>query len=98
MAGRPNSFRKNCELFFGVDRWWWMIPTHPCLRINYLERTFTRVQIQQMFRRKLVDIEPDDEWDPNKKHFLKELKRSNFEKMVYISCLVLMFFVWWLFI
>ncbi len=33
-----------------------------------------------MFRRKLVDVEPDEEWDPNKKHFLEELKRSNWEK------------------
>lgn len=47
-----------------------------------------------MFRRKLMDVEPDEEWDPNKKYFLKELKQANFEKMVYIGCLIGLVLLW----
>ena len=47
-----------------------------------------------MFRRKLEDVEPDDEWDPNKKHFIEELKRSNWEKMVYVICIIVLCIIW----
>ena len=40
--GRQMTFWENCESFFGKDHWWWMIPTHPCIRINYLERMYTK--------------------------------------------------------
>lgn len=46
MSGRPNDFSKICEAFLGLDRWYWLSPTHPCLHINYLERLYTRVQVK----------------------------------------------------
>lgn len=47
-----------------------------------------------MFRRKLSDVEPDEEWDPNKKYFLKELKRSSIEKRIFVGSLVILLILW----
>jgi hypothetical protein len=40
--GRQRTFWQNAEQFFGKDYWWWMMPTHPSLKINYLERLYTK--------------------------------------------------------
>ena len=68
----------NCELAFGKDRWFWLLPTHPCLHLNYLERLYPKSHLKQIIRGE-ARIE-EDEWDVNKKHFLIELRRSNCEK------------------
>ena len=41
--GKQQDFFKNVEDLFGKDKWCWLLPTHPCLHINYLERVYTRV-------------------------------------------------------
>ena len=40
--GKPQDFLVNCEQMFGKDKMFWLIPTHPCLKINYLERLYTK--------------------------------------------------------
>lgn len=44
--GKQQDFLDNCDLFFGKDRWYWFCPTHPCLKINYLERMYQRTQLR----------------------------------------------------
>ena len=80
--GKQQDFFQNVEDLFGKDKWWWLIPTHPCIHINYLERLYTRVQLKQILRSK--EEFDEDEWDLNKKHYLVELKQSNKEKRIYM--------------
>ena len=42
MFGKQMEFCDNFELMFGKDKWWWIVPTHPCLKINFLERLYTK--------------------------------------------------------
>lgn len=92
--GRQQDFFVNCELFFGNDKWYWLIPTHPCLKINYLERLYTRIQLKQMIRAG-TDCD-EEEWDLNKKHYINELRKSNFEKRVLLF-LIIGFGIFWYF-
>lgn len=41
--------------------------------------------------------EEEDEWDPQKKHYLKELKRSNFEKWLMIAIVSSLLASWFAF-
>ena len=47
-----------------------------------------------MHRRGLADVEPDEEWDPNKKHFLVELKRSSIEKKIFVGTIFILAIAW----
>ena len=68
MWGKPQDFLDSCESLLGKDKLWWFVPTHPTLKINYLEQLYSRVQIKQMRRdRKVVE---EEEWDINKKFYL----------------------------
>lgn len=92
MWGRQLSFWDNCENFFGKDHWWWLIPTHPCLKINYLERMYTKNQLRQIVR---SGQEPEEEeYDVNKKFYLTELRKSNFEKKILGFILILAVLAW----
>jgi len=46
MWGKPQDFLDNCYSFLGRDHWWWLVPTHPCLHINYLERLYSKAQLK----------------------------------------------------
>lgn len=71
----------------GKDKWWWFIPTHPCIKINYLEKLYTKAQYKQFLKQdKVVE---EDEWDLNKKHYINELRHSNFEKRLFVLSLVM---------
>ena len=72
---------------FGKDRLFWLIPTHPCLRLNYLERLYTRNQIKQIVRQK-IEFE-EHEWDINKKFYVHELRKSNREKTIFFGLLLM---------
>ena len=69
---------KNAKLMFGQDKYWWLLPTHPALKINYLERLWDREELKQIVTQGLGFEE--QEWDLNKKTYLNELMRSNKEK------------------
>ena len=72
---------------FGKDIWWWAIPTHPCLQLNYLEKLYTRPQLKQILRNN-HQFEEDD-WDVNKKYYLAEIKQSNKEKRIVFGILAI---------
>ena len=40
----------------------------------------------------------EEEWDLNKKHYLKELKKSNFEKRVFLFIIIGMILLWFFYI
>lgn len=73
----------------GKDKWWWLMPTHPCLKINYLEQLYTKQQYKK-FLREDKEVE-EEEWDLNKKHYIIELRRANVEKRIFAVCCVLAF-------
>jgi hypothetical protein len=77
----------NMRLTFGKDYLWWFMPTHPCLNINYLEKLYTRAQIKQLKRTQDGFLE--EEYDLNKKKYLTELRRSNFEKRIFFGIIFL---------
>lgn len=46
--GRQGSLYENAQSYFGIDSMWWLMPTHPELRVNYLERVWTKRQVHRM--------------------------------------------------
>jgi hypothetical protein len=53
---------------------------------------YTKHQLKQIIRSGVESEE--EEWDLNKKNYLTELKRSNFEKKVFSGCIVLLLLFW----
>ena len=96
MWGKQGEFLQNCDLFFGTDRWHWLCPTHPTLKINYLERMYTRTQMRQIVRE--GGSFEEEEWDLNKKHYIRELRRSNCEKRIFLALFILASFGWYFYI
>jgi hypothetical protein len=96
LQGKPQDLEKTAIAMFGKDKWWWAIPTHPCLHINYLERLYSKNQIRQQKRQD----EPfeEDEFDLNKKHYLKELRKSNFEKRIVQGILLVSMLAFYIFV
>jgi hypothetical protein len=64
--GRQGSLFENAQTFFGIDWTWWLMPTHPELRINYLERTWSKREISRMRQTDTYDLEEENS-DPDKK-------------------------------
>jgi hypothetical protein len=85
--GRPQDFLKTFEDYMGKDKWWWFLPTHPTIKINYLEKLYSKAQYKQFL--KLDKEVEEDEWDLNKKHFINELRRSNREKRIFMAICVM---------
>lgn len=48
LKGKPGEFWDNLENVMGTDWQWWLIPTHPQLRINYFEKLYTKKEIKKM--------------------------------------------------
>jgi palmitoyltransferase len=46
--GRQGELYENAQSYFGLDVMWWLVPTHPELRINYLERVWPKKAVQRM--------------------------------------------------
>jgi hypothetical protein len=76
LFGRPLSLTDNLTMALGYDWKWWLIPTRPCLAINYLEKLYTLRQIK-----KLRDFEEDD-YDSDRKLFATEFIKSRREKRI----------------
>ena len=90
--GREYEFMDNMEYLFGKDSYSWLIPTHPCIKVNYLERLYTKNQLRQILRAGMEFDE--DEWDLNKKSYLVEIKQSNKDKKIGIGITVLLILSW----
>ena len=48
LFGRPNDFLVNLKQTLGFDYWWWLVPTQPCIAMNYLERMYTVKEIKKL--------------------------------------------------
>lgn len=83
LFGRPLSLFKSLKLTLGNDWQWWLVPTHPVLKINYFEKLYTIKQIEKL------DTFEEDDSDPDKKQFAKEMKRSQIEKQILYIILLL---------
>jgi hypothetical protein len=35
-----------CLLSFGLDKFWWLVPTHPELKTNYFEKVWPKREIR----------------------------------------------------
>jgi len=75
----------------GDDWHFWLIPTHPVLRTNYFERTWSRRDL----RNKDVLKEEDDS-DPDRKMLSAEQRRASFEKKLICVALVIVVTSWFL--
>lgn len=69
--GKQQDFFDNMKLALGVDFLWWLVPTHPELKINFYERVWPRREVKQMYRSNNIDM-PQEESDPDKKLFVVE--------------------------
>lgn len=56
------EFWESAKLHLGYDWKWWIIPTHPELRTNYFERTWSRKDLKNP-----EVLKEEDESDPDKK-------------------------------
>ena len=47
------------ELQFGLDFWFWLLPTKPVLNVNYFEKLYTYKQIERLpkFEEEEYDID-----------------------------------------
>ena len=45
------------KLALGHDPMWWLIPTHPELKINYLERVWPKKEIKRMYKSEAFEKE-----------------------------------------
>ena len=52
--GYPHPFFDSLKLYLGIDTKWWLIPTYPRIRVNYLERMYDWTEIN-----KWEKIEPE---------------------------------------
>ena len=48
VTGKPQEFWTTFTDHFGTDKYWWLVPTYPCLHVNYLEKTYTISEIRQI--------------------------------------------------
>lgn len=62
------DFMENCLITFGEDFFWWGMPLHPELRINYFERVWPKKEIKKMYKTDEFDRKQDHS-DPDKKIF-----------------------------
>jgi hypothetical protein len=48
MFGAPLSLLDNMYNAFGNDWQFWLVPTHPCISLNYLEKMYTVEEIKKL--------------------------------------------------
>lgn len=88
MFGRPLSLLDNMYAAFGYDWYFWLLPTHPCISINYLEKMYTIKEIK-----KLKEFD-EDHFDEDHKLYAKEVRKSTLEKRLFLLTLVLFVLLW----
>ena len=92
LFGRPLSLTDNLTSALGHDWKWWLIPTRPCLSLNFLEKMYTLKEIK-----KLKEFEEED-FDENRKLFAREFIASQKEKRAWLALSAAGFALWMFFI
>jgi hypothetical protein len=95
--GRQGTLYENACSYFGIDSMWWLIPTHPELRINYLERVWNKREVSNMVRTDKFVLEEENS-DPDKKFFVVEQRHAKFEKKIIWVVFVLGLLLWFFYI
>jgi hypothetical protein len=95
--GRQGELYENAQSYFGLDVMWWLVPTHPELRINYLERVWPKKAVQRMIQMDKFDLQ-EEHSDPDKKAFAEEQRYSRFEKKIVWGILILSLLFWFFFL
>jgi len=73
--GRQGDLADNAMTYFGIDVMWWLVPTHPELRINYLERVWPKRVVQRMISSEKYDLN-EEHADPDKKTLRDRTKKG----------------------
>jgi hypothetical protein len=73
LTGKPIDIYDSFCLTFGNDWQWWLAPTHPVLKINYLEKLYSQKDIR---KNRIKEFEEDDS-DPDKKFLVLEERKSS---------------------
>jgi hypothetical protein len=76
-----------------VDFLWWLAPTHPELKTNYFERVWPKKEVRQMYRMDVFDM-PEEDSDPDKRLFIIEQRRAQFEKKIFWLTILACVFIW----
>lgn len=95
--GRQGSLYENAQSYFGIDSMWWLVPTYPELRINYLERVWPKRKVSEMIRSDKYDLNEENS-DPDKKYFAKEQKYAQREKKALWIIFTIFLLVWFFFL
>lgn len=78
--GKPRSLMENMLYTLGLDYIWWLIPTKPILKINYLERLYTIKQLNKLTKEE--DFE-EEEYDEKKLMLKSEKEKSKRDKQIW---------------
>jgi len=88
LFGQPLDFIVNLKAALGFDIWWWLIPTQPCIALNYFERMYT---VEEIKRRRIFE---EDDYDVDHKMFAKTILKAKREKKVLTGLLLLGVTLW----
>lgn len=88
LFGRPQDFLVNLKQNLGFDYWWWLLPTQPCLAINYFERMYT---VKEMKKLRHFD---EEDYDEDHKEFAKVIFKAKREKKVFVGLLLAAITIW----
>jgi len=83
--------------YFGIDVMWWLVPTHPELRINFLERVWPKRVVKRMISSEKYDLN-EEHADPDKKLFAVDQKWAQFEKKLFWLFLIFTLLLWFFFL
>ena len=88
LFGRPNDFLVNLKQTLGFDYWWWLVPTQPCIAMNYFERMYTVKEIK-----KLREFDEQD-YDEDHKLFAATIFKAKREKKIFAGLLLFLVTIW----
>ena len=91
--GKQQDFWENAKLALGNDWFWWWVPTHPELELNYYERVWPAKTVRLLRRSGLLSQQVE-ETDDDKKVILAERDKSHFEKKLIVVTIIILELLW----
>lgn len=76
----------------GEDWQWWLIPTRPVIKINYLERLY---KLKEIKRNKVFE---EENYDEDKKILAQNVRETNLEKKVLFGSISLFVPLWFIYL
>ena len=81
------------KLALGDDFLWWLVPTRPELRTNYLERVWPKRQVKRMYIAEQFDME-QEEGDEDQKLYNEAKVKALFEKKLCFMLILVLGLLW----